>query len=233
MGQRPAVAATISGRVDVPAGLLDEIDLFEVRIDMLPEDARADARGFIDGLKRRYGKPVLATIRSTDEGGAVRIEDEDRYRLFEEVAPVADCMDVEISSGKLLARVNELCKKKGRLLIASFHDFVQTPSDNELRKILRAGLHASADIVKIAAKAQSREDLSRLIAFTIANRDKGLITISMGEIGLISRIVNPMIGSLITYAFIANAAAPGQLPVYEVAGFLNTFDPDFRRRNGF
>lgn len=231
LGQRPALAATISGRIEVPANLLDAIDLFEVRIDMLPEEERRNAPGFLDWVKRTYSKPVLATIRSVAEGGSVHIGDEERYRIFEEAVPFADCMDVELSSPKLLPEVSRLCKREGKLLIASFHDFERTPPDNELRKLLKAGQNAAADIVKIAARALSREDLSRMVAFTIANRDKGLITISMGEIGLISRIVNPMLGSLITYAFIGSASAPGQLPVYEVAGFLNTFDPDFRNRN--
>ena len=56
----------------------------------------------------------------------------------------------------------------------------------------------------------------RFIDFALRNRDKGLITISMGEKGLPSRIFTPLLGSPITFGYINTASAPGQLSVQEM-----------------
>jgi len=123
-----------------------------------------------------------------------------------------------------------ICKERGKLLIASYHNNNETPGEGQLEKLISDGKEIGADIVKIAVTANSKEDLSRLISFTIKNRDRGIITISQGSIGTISRIVNPILGSLMTYAYIDVPSAAGQLSAFDVVDYLRLFDPAYDKK---
>jgi 3-dehydroquinate dehydratase-1 len=70
--------------------------------------------------------------------------------------------------------------------------------------------------VKIAVMAEDREDLIRLLTFTLRHRDEGIITMSMGDRGLPSRVFTPLFGSLITYGYVSHPSSPGQLSVSEL-----------------
>jgi 3-dehydroquinate dehydratase type I len=63
----------------------------------------------------------------------------------------------------------------------------------------------------------NKEDMLRLIEFTLKHRKDPIITMSMGEIGLPTRIFNPILGSLITYGYINTPSAPGQLSIREIS----------------
>ena len=230
LGKIPVVIGTLSGNIEHPVDVVKKIDLFELRIDTFKAQEVTYITEIIHSLKRVYGKPLLATIRSKAEGGAVEINDDKRYEIYKEVIPLVDAVDVELSSTDLLKRVLPVCKGRGKLLIASYHNHDETPGDRQLEKLVSDGKEIGADIVKIAVTANSKEDLSRLISFTIKNRDKGLITISQGSIGTISRIVTPILGSLMTYGYIDMPSAKGQLSAFEIVEHLRLFDPEYNER---
>ncbi|MEC4676944.1 MAG: type I 3-dehydroquinate dehydratase, partial [Nitrospirota bacterium] len=100
-----------------------------------------------------------------------------------------------------------------------------TPKDNVLKDIVKKGKSLGATFVKIAVKANHKDDLRDLIHFTIENRDVGLITISLGSIGLASRLINPLIGSLMTYGYIDTATAPGQISAFDIVEHIRLLDP--------
>ncbi len=224
LGKRPAVVGTVTGEVDFSADAINRIDAFEMRVDMFRSHELADIVRVINSVKTAYGKPLIATVRSKIEGGAVQIGDDKRYEIFREVAPLVEAVDVELSSGDLLKRVFPLYKGENRLAIASYHNFNHTPPEGELGKIVLSGKNSGADIVKIAVKANCKQDLVDLVLFTAKHKDQNLITISLGEIGAISRIFNPIIGSLLTYGYINTPTAPGQLPALDIIENLRVFD---------
>lgn len=230
LGKVPVVIGTLSGNIEHPVKVVNNIDLFELRIDTFKTQELAYITEIIHSLKRVYGKPLLATIRSKAEGGAVEINDDKRYEIYKEVIPLVDAVDVELSSTDLLKRVLPVCKGRGKLLIASYHNHDETPGERQLEKLVSDGKEIGADIVKIAVTANSKEDLSRLISFTIKNRDNGIITISQGSIGTISRIVTPILGSLMTYGYIDMPSAKGQLSAFEIVEHLKLFDPEYNER---
>ena len=230
LGKVPVVIGTISGVINLPLEKVDKIDVLECRIDMFKSHEVADIVKAIQSLKHAYGKPLLATVRSREEGGAIEIDDDKRYEIYKEVIPLVDAIDVELKSSKLLKRVLPICKERGKLLIASYHNNNETPGEGQLEKLISDGKEIGADIVKIAVTANSKEDLSRLISFTIKNRDRGIITISQGSIGTISRIVNPILGSLMTYAYIDVPSAAGQLSAFDVVDYLRLFDPAYDKK---
>ncbi|MDO8445228.1 MAG: type I 3-dehydroquinate dehydratase [Deltaproteobacteria bacterium] len=227
LGKIPVVIGTLSGNIEHPVEIVNKIDLFELRIDTFKTQEVAYISEIIHSLKSVYGKPLLVTIRSKAEGGAIEIDDDKRYEIYKEVLSLVDAVDIELSSSKLLKMVLPLCREKEKALIASYHNHDETPEDAALEKILSDGKEIGADIVKIAVTANSKEDLSRLISFTIKNRDKGIITISQGSIGTISRIVTPILGSLMTYGYIDAPSARGQLSAFDIVEHLRLFDPAY------
>ena len=65
----------------------------------------------------------------------------------------------------------------------------------------------------------SLEDVLRLLEVTL--RAKGPVcTIAMGETGRHSRVIAPIYGSVMTYGYVENAIAPGQLRVDELKNIL-------------
>jgi 3-dehydroquinate dehydratase len=55
--------------------------------------------------------------------------------------------------------------------------------------------------------------------------DIQLVTISMGRIGTISRVMNPLVGSCLTYGYVSSGTgvAPGMIPARELKNLLEKF----------
>ena len=77
-------------------------------------------------------------------------------------------------------------------------------------------------MAKIALMPQKEEDVLSLLSSTLAFRrdfpDAPLITMSMGELGMHSRLVGGLYGSDLTFAVGSAASAPGQIPVARLRG---------------
>ena len=67
-----------------------------------------------------------------------------------------------------------------------------------------------ARIIKLAVHANCKQDVVRLLAFTVTYRHQNLVTISMGSVGSVSRLLFPLVGSLMTYTSLS--PAHGQIP---------------------
>ncbi|HEY5595278.1 MAG TPA: type I 3-dehydroquinate dehydratase, partial [Nitrospiria bacterium] len=63
----------------------------------------------------------------------------------------------------------------------------------------------------------------------IANATKDIIVIAMGVEGALSRVFFPALGSLLTYAYLGQPTAPGQLGYKELFELLKKFYPKFNQ----
>ncbi len=216
LGAFPLIAGILTDRDYPPADSdeLNAVDIIELRVDMFGSAESDHVKDVFKEVRTRYNKPVLATVRDLREGGEKEITG--RLDVYRGIIPLSDLVDVEIQSGELFPQVKRLCSTFKKILIGSYHNFHSTPHDGILDDIVKQGEVRGADIVKIAVKATGKEDLIRFIDFALRNKDKGLITISMGDHGLPSRIFTPLLGSPITYGYIKTASAPGQLSVQEM-----------------
>jgi 3-dehydroquinate dehydratase type I len=225
LGSRPVIAAALSDdniRL-LKTGDLKVIDLIELRVDMFKTLSEDYVKGVFHQVKKRFSKPVLCTIRLTSEGSRRFIDENKRYALFEAIAPLADMIDIEIQS-RLLRDVVRLSHKLKKPVIASYHDLQKTPRDDFLSRMLIKAQKASADITKLAVKADTMDDVARLLRFTMDHKKDNIITISLGDRGRLSRIINPLFGSLITYGYIGHPKADGQMHVNQLVkqlGLLN------------
>ncbi len=187
------------------------VDIIELRIDQFE---RFDIDYILEKVKlvKDYGFTLLSTVRSKEEGGA-DLSDEERLKIFQEVIPDSDIVDIELLSENINKEVIEIAKKEGKLSLVSYHDFEKTPSEDEIQSIIDKGASLSADIIKYAFFVKNTEDVGRILSVTYKNRDKNLVAIGMGELGKLTRVAGFFFGSLISYTFIGKSFAPGQIDV--------------------
>jgi len=205
------------------------MDIAELRIDLF---SSRDAEAVLAEIDRHQGVPVLATIRSAAEGGDWKGDDDERLTLYKAILPHVAAVDVELSSVAIVDTVIAATHEHGRCVVVSFHDFTQTPATEDLDDIADRAHDAGADIVKVAALCRLPEDLRILAEFTLRHREKGLVTIGMGDVGLLSRVFFPALGSLFTFASFGDSTAAGQVPLEETATYLRCFYPSRAAREG-
>ena len=208
----PHIALVVSDRESNASIQSCRPDLLEIRVDQF---RKLTLQYLQDNLKKRHQTrlPLILTIRNqVKEGGQRKISDKLKQDLFEAGIDFVQAIDIELSS-PLLKPVVKLAKKKKKTIIISVHNFQITPTRPILEKILKTAKRQGADIVKIAAHAKSQDDFIRLLEFTIRHRKDKVITLSMGKLGSISRLLFPVVGSILTYSFIGKPFAPGQIPI--------------------
>ena len=223
LGGRPIAAIAIQGMVD-PAEIRAAGEVVvELRLDALADQSPEALVAFA----RKYAEfPLLATIRRREEGGAWKGTEDERLAGYMAVLPEVHAVDVEIGADAIAPQVVARARALGKLSIGSFHDFAATPALAELESVHARGRALGVDIVKVAARCNSREDLQRLASFTLARRAEPVITIGMGGHGLVSRIFFPALGSLLTYTFLGVPTAPGQLNCTDTLKYLGDFYPE-------
>jgi len=195
-------------------------DIIELRIDLFSSFAIDHILSVVE-LFRFY--PIIATIRSKKEGGNFTGEEQERLFIFKKIIPYIDAVDIELSSTKILQDVVHAARKEKKKVIISHHNFKKTPSIRSLNNILKKGFASKADIVKIAVFAKNNNDLQQLTRFTLMNKDKKIVILAMGEIGAISRLFFPAIGSALTYAHFGKPTAPGQIDCATMARLIKMF----------
>lgn len=216
LGEVPLIAVVLTDTdvLTINKNSLNPADLIELRVDMFEDISSDHIENIFRTAKENFKKPIIATVRDIKEGGQREIAD--KLSIYKTVIPYADVIDVEINSKDVLTEVKKLCSTHKKLLIGSYHNFDFTPDGGILDNIVAHGKELGADIVKIAVMASDREDLIRLMLLTQRHKDAGIITMSMGDKGLPSRVFNPLFGSLITYGYINHPSAPGQLSASEL-----------------
>jgi 3-dehydroquinate dehydratase-1 len=200
---------------------LNCIDIIELRIDQFENKELNHVKEVANKVKS-YDFYTIATVRSKIEGGS-DIPDSERLKIFYAVIDFVDIVDIEYTSTNIKEKVKEIAKNKGKLLLMSYHDFEKTPSENEIQKLIDDCKAQGADIVKYAFKANTFEDVARVMCITNKNKDKNIVAISMGEIGKITRVAGFMFGSLITYTYIGQSFAPGQIEVKKLNELIEFF----------
>jgi len=198
------------------------VGLLELRVDLFKKCEPAYTIAQI--RQRKLLKiPLLLTLRNQKKEGAVRIfSDELKWQIITAALPLVDIIDIEFSS-PLLKQVLLLAHKLKKRVIVSSHYLQGMPHD--LGSIFKKSLSTRADIVKIAAKASSFDDVMTMMSFTHRHRKHALITVSLGPMGAISRLILPAAGSRYTYTFLNKPTASGQVDVKTLRSHLKTYYP--------
>lgn len=228
LGERPHVVVAVRDGVDraaLEAALAQGASVIELRVD---EFARHDKDYVCAEFQRLAGLPLLATIRHRREGGGWSRPESERLALYTALLPLCDAVDAEIYSGTLFPQLATLARAAGKTLIGSYHDFDGMPSLRRMTGIVTYGVKRGAHVVKLAAMCRRKHDLDTLTRLLLAHTaDTSMVVIGMGEQGAASRVFLPLLGSQLTYTFLGDATAPGQLTLGETLKYLSAFCPGF------
>jgi 3-dehydroquinate dehydratase/shikimate dehydrogenase len=202
-------------RVHRPEELIGAIDvaarngnLVEVRADYLsePEAALPVVRDLPDELQCR----VILTMRTPEQGGQLPHSEDVRRAFWSRASQLPNVLfDVELD---LLQKQSELSFDLDRV-ICSHHDFTRVPED--VVEIYQRMAATQARIMKIAVQANDATDC--LSIFKLLGRahddNRELIAIAMGHRGLMTRVLGPSRGSILTYGSLDDESptAPGQI----------------------
>ncbi len=210
-------------------------DMIEIRIDFIKEDIIENTKKIHKYLKEMFpGKMFVITYRTSLEGGNGHIGDEnykkaynEEYKklllkLAEEVR--SEFIDVELNRGaEIIDEVADICHEKGMSVIGSYHNFIKTPTLEEMIKILNTIDSTKADVIKMAVMPKDNTDVVLLMKATkLAEHmyNKPIITMSMGELGAVSRVYGFLYGSVVSFATVGTSSAPGQLTVEELHSYI-------------
>jgi len=185
-------------------------DILEFRIDALENPDSDEVQQLIIDI----GFPLIATNRNKLEGGYFSGSEEERISILIKAAEYADIVDIELQTNeKLRGKVLKASKSN----IISYHDFIKTPSFEELLNVVKQE-QKIGDMAKFAVMANKYEDT--LTVLKVLLEVQNTIGISLGEIGKYTRVVAPLFGSPITWASNIKESAPGQMDIKTTRNIL-------------
>lgn len=224
---KPKICVPITGSTDEQIlndfEILENLDfdLVELRIDYYEHVENFNkVSGLLRKIRKSYTKPLLFTFRTVQEGGMHDISEEKYFSLnhFAIESRLVDMLDIELfNSQEEIKKIIDNARLNNVKIIMSNHDFNKTPSKEEIIHRLTKMQEYGADITKIAVMPNTEEDVLTLISATLEMKkteaDRPFVTISMGSLGVITRLTGELFGSCMTFAALNNTSAPGQINV--------------------
>jgi len=232
----PKICIPVLGRceedilVSAEAARVCRPDVVEWRIDWF--DGVEDIPRLLSLLHRLRAffsaTPLLVTFRSSREGGAREISVENYVDLLCRIISSgdADLIDVELFSGAdTVRKIVYAAQQAGVAVIGSSHDFAKTPDEAEIISRLEQMRALGCDMAKIAVMPQTPRDVLTLLSATgrmkAMHPEMPIITMSMGQLGMVSRLCGEVFGSALTFGSAGQASAPGQVDAAQLREILN------------
>lgn len=208
MIHRSAIVAVLGEDAIAHLKAAEEADIIELRLDMIHT---SDPLETLKAVREATARPIIATVRRLEEGGFFKGREEERIDLLVKATRYADYADVE-----LLAEMrNEAMSRIKKPMIVSYHNFQNMLEDERLAEVYSQMKNTKAAIAKIALTPQNLKDNLKILEFLL-NSDVPLCMIAMGRIGRHLRAVAPLYGSALTYGFVTESTAPGQMSLNEL-----------------
>ncbi|AKP67903.1 type I 3-dehydroquinate dehydratase [Companilactobacillus ginsenosidimutans] len=224
---RPKIAVPITGHTqeDIIAQAEkiypEQPDIVEWRIDFfddvtskgLLKNAAVSLRTALKDI------PILTTFRTKGEGGETLLSDQEYFDICRNILEFnqTDALDVELyhDTESVKSIVSE-ASEAGVVTIMSNHDFDKTPEQDDMVDRLVQMEKLGADVAKIAVMPHSTDDVLKLMSATNQAQNTlstPVITMSMGDLGKVTRLSGEVFGSTVTFATVGAASAPGQIPL--------------------
>lgn len=171
-------------------------------------------------IKERSQLPLLFTIRADFEGGEkIALTVTEKVKLLSDICAqtTIDWLDYEIANDTDdVKQIRAISREYGKQFVMSYHNFTETPDEAFLMQQAERAAQLEADIMKFAVMPQTKEDVFRLLEITRKLDEKftaPIISMAMGELGGLSRIIGWAYGSILTFGVGITSSAPGQMPV--------------------
>ncbi len=209
-------------------------DIVEWRIDHF--DAVFNKEVLLDTLQTLYevlvDKVLLVTFRTSNEGGEKTIDIQTYMEVLESVitSRSLDIIDLEcFFDTDAIQHLVSVAQDHQVHVIMSHHNFNETLAHEDIITCFKAMESKGADILKIAMMPTTKEDVLTLMSATLATQhmlNKPLIAMSMGKLGVISRLCGELYGSCVTFGCMDTISAPGQVNAHEVKHMLEVLHLD-------
>jgi len=180
--------------------------------------------------------PIIFTCRAASEGGhRVPIDQAKVVELHEAVSEsrLVDFIDFEVgNSPEHVRHLRECTRSREIRLILSYHNTSFTPGHEAMVDRFLEAERLGADVAMVQVKPRNRADVLRLLAATAEADEKTripLISMSIGPLGSVTRMVGGLFGSSLSFAVGEKASAPGQIPIGDL---VTVFDILRRARGG-
>lgn len=196
-----------------------EPDIIEWRGDFFETD---NNEGYLNVLKQmkdvNENIPVIFTIRTDSEGGNKKIGWNEYCDLCLFIAEKGkefnvEFVDVEVFKDDKANELIDSLHEKGMDVIGSNHHFDKTPDKEQMVEILSTIEKSGADVCKLAVMPRDKKDVELLIEASNEADKKikaPIITMSMGELGAVTRVIPKITKTSVTFAAGVSASAPGQ-----------------------
>lgn len=234
-GAMPIIITPLVGRTteailsEVAAIVPKQPDLLEWRIDFF--SAIGDVTTVVETAEAirgvAGGVPVLLTRRNVTEGGEKLAIDEAAVVEMYRVACQERCVemiDYELSNTPTdVQKLRDVSISNDIAMIMSYHNFATTPDAATLDEKFALAEKLGADVAKVAVMPSSPQDVLALLAATDRARQAiklPLISMSMGGIGSLSRMIGWLYGSAATFAVGKSSSAPGQIAIEDLRATL-------------
>lgn len=243
-GDTPVICTPLVGRTrdavlrETATVLAKSPDVIEWRVDYFERIGDTAAVLEVAGaLRSAVGDtPVIFTRRSAREGGTpIALDEADVLRLYDAVGAsrLVDFLDFEMGNDpEHVHSVVETANAQQTRVILSYHNFGYTPGFEFLVGRFLEAERLGADVAKVAVMPRDRADVLTLLSATAAADGKSgipLISMSMGPLGSVTRMIGGVFGSSLSFAVGEASSAPGQIPIADLRA---VYDVIRRARGG-
>jgi len=208
MNHKSRIVAVLGKDAEKDLQATSDADMIELRLDLL---AGGDLLQTLKAIREATAKPIIATARLRTEGGMFQGSERERVDLLIKASCYADYVDLELLADQRDDAIARIIKP----VIVSYHDFQGMPEELQLTGIYDEMKKTKAAIAKIAVTPNSLHDNLRILQFLL-DADMPLCMIAMGRMGRHLRAVAPLYGSALTYGFVTQSTAPGQMSLAEL-----------------
>jgi 3-dehydroquinate dehydratase-1 len=193
----------------------------EIRFDFLNLSDMEQTLKIAENVREK----AIFTLRTSTEGGKFKGDNNDRMMWLEKLSIAKPMLvDIEYNTIKDNDDLANYLKKQKIPTLVSWHDFEKTPPKAQLTDMLKK-MRIYSNHIKIVTTAINIIDALRILDLYENATESNLIAFSMGEAGIISRIMCPIIGrSPFTYAALEKSIAPGQLTIKQMRSIYDKID---------
>jgi 3-dehydroquinate dehydratase-1 len=188
-------------------------DYIEIRFDFFNPPDIEEALNIAENVREK----AIFTLRTPSEGGKFKGNNNDRIMWLKKLSMAKPMLlDVEYATIKANDDLANYFMRQKIPILISWHDFEKTPTKGQLRDMFEK-MRIYSNYIKIVTTAINIIDALRILDLYENAAESNLIAFSMGEAGIISRIMCTIIGrSPFTYAALEKSIAPGQLTIKQM-----------------
>ena len=225
----PIVGPTIEDILSqVQKAVQAKVDLIELRPDMWMKDSNISEEEYIptivnlvEQVRSKYvDMPMLFTWRTLAEGGETPLSSENYRNLLQAIVDqnLVDAVDVELFAySDEIGNSMKQAHQQNIQTVMSYHNFQSTPDIETLHVYAERMISIGASVIKFALMPTTNEDVLSVLQFTkeLIERYPQLprITMSMGQLGQMTRTCGHVFGNCLTFGTLGQASAPGQVDV--------------------